>query len=145
MSGPFGKAPLTSDIGLFLEIGVLITLLVGRYFFARKGRIAAHGYAVTVAIAMHTASVLSIMIPSFAKSADILFTDLLNPPVILTWIHIPLGVAVIVLGIYLIAEWQFRPPGATCYRRVKLMKPLWLLWILSLIMGFLIYLSIAIY
>jgi uncharacterized membrane protein YozB (DUF420 family) len=145
MSGLFGKAPLTSDIGLLLEIGVIATLLIGRFIFARKGKVTSHGYTLTIAIVLHAISVLSIMIPSFARSTDILFTDFFSPAIILTWIHAPLGLLVLILGAYLVLEWRFKPPQDTCYKRVKLMRPLWLLWMLSLAMGILIYLSIAIY
>jgi hypothetical protein len=145
MSGLFGKAPVTSDIGLLLEIGVIATLLVGRFIFARKGKITSHGYTLTIAIVLHAISVLSIMIPSFARSTDILFTDFFSPAIILTWIHAPVGLLVLILGAYLVLEWRFKPPQDTCYKRVKLMRPLWLLWMLSLAMGILIYLSIAIY
>jgi hypothetical protein len=145
MAGFLGKTPLSSDIGLFLEVGVIATLLVGRFFFARKGKVISHGYTLTIAIVLHSISVLAIMIPSFARSIDILFTEFSSPAIILTWVHAPLGLLVLILGAYLVSEWRFKSPQATCYRRVKLMRPLWLLWMLSLAMGILIYLSIAIY
>lgn len=145
MTGFLGKAPLTSDIGLLLEIAVVVALLVGRFRFARNGRITAHGFSLTIALALHAASVLVIMIPSFAASLDFLFTEFYSPAAIVTWIHVPLGFSVLALGIYLVSEWRFRLPGATCYKRVKIMRPLWLLWVFSLILGFLLYLAIAIF
>jgi hypothetical protein len=139
-----GKAPLSSDIGLFLEVGVIAMLLVGRFFFARKGRVTSHGYTLTIAIVLHSISVASIMIPSFANLINNPLTDFFSPAMILTWIHAPLGLLVLILGIYLVLDWRFRPPQDTCYKRVKLMRPLWLLWMLSVTMGIVMYLSIAI-
>jgi hypothetical protein len=144
MSGLFGKAPVTSDIGLLLEVGVIATLLIGRFIFARKGRVISHGYALTIAIVLHAISVASIMIPSFANLINNPLTDFFSPAMILTWIHAPLGLLVLILGIYLVLDWRFRPPQDTCYKRVKLMRPLWLLWMLSVTMGIVMYLSIAI-
>jgi len=143
MAGFLGKAPGTSDIGLFLEIGVTVALLVGRFVFARKGRIRAHGFALTVAVVLHCISVPVIMVPSFAVSLNIFLANLLSPVVIITWIHVPIGVTVLVLGLFLVLEWRFRAPNLTCYRRTRLMRPLWLLWVFSLILGYLLYLSIA--
>lgn len=143
MVGFLGKAPWTSDIGLFLEIAVTVALLVGRFVFARKGRIRAHGFAVTVAVVLHCISVPVIMVPSFAGFLKGLITDFLSPAVIITWVHVPIGVTVLVLGLFLVLEWRFRAPNLTCYRRTRLMRPLWLLWVFSLILGYLLYLSIA--
>lgn len=143
MVGFLGKAPWTSDIGLFLEIAVTVALLVGRFVFARKGRIRAHGFAVTVAVVLHCISVPVIMVPSFAGFLKGLITDFLSPAVIITWVHVPIGVTVLVLGFFLVLEWRFRAPNLTCNRRTRLMRPLWLLWVFSLILGYLLYLSIA--
>jgi uncharacterized membrane protein YozB (DUF420 family) len=97
----------------------------------------------TFAIVVHAAAVLLVMIPSLALSLDIFISDLSNPFVIITWIHVPLGFVALILGIYLILVWRFRSPDASCYKRAKLMRPLWLLWVLSMILGVLIYVAIA--
>lgn len=145
MTGFLGKAPLSSDIGLLLEIAVIVALFAGRYIFARKGRIQAHGLTITIAVILHFISVFAIMIPSFVRSTDILFLDFFSPAIIITWVHMPLGALVLSIGIYLVSEWRFRPPQATCYKRIRLMRPLWLLWVFSLALGILLYLAIAIY
>ena len=137
-----GKAPLTSDIGLFLEIAVTVTLLVGRFTFARRRRIRAHGFAVTVAFVLHCISVAVIMVPSFAVSLSIL-ANVLNPVFVITLVHLSIGAMVLVLALFLVLEWRFQAPNSTCYKRARLMRPLWLLWVLSLILGYLLYLSIA--
>jgi len=137
-----GKAPLTSDIGLFLEIAVTVALFVGRFTFARRGRIRAHGFAVTLAFVLHCTSVAMIMVPSFAASLSI-FANVLSPAFVITLIHASIGMMVLVLALFLVLEWRFQAPNSTCYKRARLMQPLWLLWVLSLILGYLLYLSIA--
>jgi uncharacterized membrane protein YozB (DUF420 family) len=143
MTGFLGKAPLTSDIALFLEIAIVIALLLGRFRFARKKKFAAHGYVMAFAVCLHVISVLLVMIPSLAVSLDLLFTDFFSPAILITWIHVPLGTLTLILGAYLIIEWRFRPVSATCQRRAKLMRPLWLLWVFTLILGLIIYATIA--
>lgn len=145
MAGFLGKAPLASDIGLLLEITVTVALFVGRFGFARRGKTKAHGLALTFAVILHCISVPVIMIPSFAVSLSILFTNLLSPAIIITWIHVPLGLAVLAIGLFLVLEWRFQTPNVSCYRRVSLMRSLWLLWVFSLILGYLLYLAIAVY
>jgi hypothetical protein len=144
MAGFLGKAPLTSDIGLVMEIAVLALLLVGRYRFARNGKTVAHGYTVTIALVLHAVSVAFVMIPSFTRSFDILVSDFFSPAIIATWVHIPLGIVTLFLGGYLISKWRFQKPQASCYLKVKLMRPLWLLWTFSVVLGIVLYLSIAI-
>jgi len=145
MTGLLGKAPLTSDVALFIEIAVIVTLFVARFGLARKRRIRAHGVTAMIATALHTVTVLLVMIPSLLRSQNLLFNNFSSPAIILTWIHAPLGLLALIIGLYLVAEWRFRPPGATCYKRARLMRPLWLLWVLSVVLGLLIYLAIAIY
>ena len=144
MTGFLGKAPLTSDIGLFLEIVVTVALLVARFALARKGKTMAHGFVMTSAVVLHCISVLVIMIPSLGAALSFLFTNL-SPVTIITWIHVPFGLSVLISGLFLVIGWRFRTPNDSCRRRVSLMKPLWLLWVFSLTLGYLLYLSIALY
>jgi hypothetical protein len=145
MVGFLGKAPLTSDIALFLEVAIIIALFVGRFKFARNKRFRAHGLTLTAAVGVHALSILLVMIPSFAVSLDILLKDFFSPAIIITWVHAPLGLAILILGVYLVSVWRFQSPEATCYKRARLMRPLWLLWVFNLVLGLLLYISIAFY
>jgi hypothetical protein len=145
MAGFLGKAPLTSDIALFLEIAIIIALFVGRFKFARNKRFRAHGLTLTAAVGLHAINILLVMIPSFAVSLDILLKDFFSPAIIITWVHAPLGLAILILGVYLVSVWRFQSPEATCYKRARLMRPLWLLWVFNLVLGLLLYISIAFY
>ena len=145
MAGFLGKAPLTSDVALFLEIAIIIALFVGRYKFARNKRFRAHGLTVTAAVGLHALTILLVMIPRFIASWDLLFTDISSPTYLITWIHAPLGLAILILGVYLVSVWRFQDPDATCFKRAKLMRPLWLLWVFNLVLGLLIYIAFALY
>jgi hypothetical protein len=144
MAGFLGKAPLTSDIALFLEIAIIVALFVSRFKFARNKRFRAHGFTLTAAVGLHALTILLVMIPRFV-TWDLLFTDFFSPIIIITWIHAPLGLAVLILGVYLVSIWGFQPPDATCYKRARLMRPLWLLWMFNLVLGLLIYVAFALF
>ena len=144
MAGFLGKAPLTSDVGLLLEIVVIAILFFGRFGLARKKRIKEHAVLMLTAVVLHAASVLLIMIPSFEVYLIMIgFSGFFSPAMIITWIHAPAGSIALLLGGYLVVNWRFRSPAVACYKRNRLMRPLWWLWIFSLSLGLLIYASIA--
>jgi uncharacterized membrane protein YozB (DUF420 family) len=143
MTGFLGNAPLTSDISFFIQIATAVALLVGRFRFARKKRFTEHGRVMAFAVSLHIISVLLVMIPSLAISLDLFLSEFLEPAILITWIHVPLGTLTLILGAYLVVEWRFRPVSTTCQRRAKVMRPLWLLWIVSLILGFIVYAALA--
>ncbi len=143
MAGFLGKAPLLSDIGFLLEVIVLISLIIGRFWFVRVGMIRAHGMIVAAATILHTICVPLVMISSFLRSFSFVLANLLNLAVVVTLIHVPLGSIVLILAISIVAQWRFRSPSATCFKRSWLMKPLWWLWIFSLFLGLILYAVIA--
>ena len=143
MTGFLGKAPITSDIGLVLEIAVIAILFYGRFGLAKRKRIREHALLMLTAVVLHATSVLLIMIPSFDASLGLLFSNFFSPAMIITWIHAPAGSIAIVLGGYLVVNWRFRSPAVACYPRKRLMRPLWWLWVFSLFLGLLIYAAIA--
>ncbi len=144
MAGFLGKAPLASDIGFLLEIAVTVALMIGRFSYARKRILVRHALVFTFAVSLHALSVAFVMIPSFARSFSFVIADLTDPVVITTLIHIPLGLFVLITAVFLISQWRFRPPDSSCYRRTRLMRPLWWLWLLSLAFGFSLYAVIAV-
>ncbi len=138
-----GKAPLTSDIGLVLEIAVIVILIIARYRFARRGIFDKHGQLMAVAVGLHAVTLLLVMIPSLALSLTAFFRDFRNPAVLITWVHVPSGALTLILAFFLIVEWRFRSVSPSCYKRARLMRPLWWLWLFAMILGVLIFVIIA--
>jgi type IV secretory pathway TrbD component len=61
-------------------------------------------------------------------------------PVLVTWIHALIGLSVVIVGLFLIVEWRFRPPPKmTCVKRRSFMKPLLITWITALLLGIVTY------
>jgi uncharacterized membrane protein YozB (DUF420 family) len=98
-----------------------------------------------VVTALHASSVLLIMVPSLAKSLNLILSEFYNPAILITLIHAPLGASVIIVAIWLVSKWRFRHAIDSCYKRTKIMRSIWLIWIISLVLGYLVYLSIAIF
>jgi cytochrome b561 len=118
---------------------------MSRFGFARKGRFRVHGFTMAGAVGLHLVTILVVMIPTFTGSLSILVKDYSNPIFLATWIHAPLGFIILVLGIYLILDWRFRKPTDSCFKKAKLMRYVWLLWVLDVLIGLMLYISIAFY
>ena len=102
----------------------------------RKGRLNSHGMIVFAAIVLNTLSVLAIMVPSASQilsgASQSMFTIIVAG-------HSLLGLAVELLGGYIILRWRFQPPGPTCSRMKGLMKVLGVLWTLTVLFGVFVY------
>ena len=141
MTGFLGtKAPATSDAALLLEIAILVILFIGRFRFARGKRFGGHGYAMASAVFLHAITILLIMIPS------LVFGFLLNPRglspvwVVILLVHAVAGISAWLTGLFLVVEWRFRSKTSlACVRRRRVMRPLFWLWVFSLILGILLY------
>lgn len=146
MSGLLGtNAPITSDIALLLEIAVLIILFTSRFRFARGTKFVKHGYTMAAAVLLHGVTILLVMVPSFVLGF------VLNPYglspfwLAILLIHVPAGLTAWVIGLFLVEEWMFRSgTQLKCMKRTRLMRPLFWLWVFSLIFGIALYAAYSI-
>jgi len=130
-----------ATISLVVEITVLVLLIVA---FALKNRkkYRQHGIAMTSAIALHIITILVVMLPSFstfftAPGTTVPF--LLDPIVIISFVHVALGLAAVVIGIRLVASWHFKTDLQTCFANKKMMKPTIILWVTAILLGIVMY------
>jgi hypothetical protein len=117
-------------VSISVETLVLFLLLVG----ARPQTLSSlsrHGMLMALAVALHTIAVFTLMVPSLFSTGILLETSLGG---ILTWLHVALGVLADVWGAALVASWRFRNPER-CVKRKAQMWPLYVAWVLSLILG----------
>lgn len=140
MPGILGtKAGLLQDIALLTQIVVIFILNMG-YKYVRDKKLRTHGRTMAVAVTLHTITILLVMVPSFITNSGTFLMSVFSPMVFVTWIHIFVGTLSEILGIFLIAEWRFRPPPKmTCAKRRQIMKPLFTLWTFSLTLGIAFY------
>jgi len=143
MTGFLGtNAPATSDAALLLEIAILIILFTGRFRFARGKRFAGHGYVMMSAVVLHAITIFLVMTPSFVLGF-LLSPGSLSPVwVVILLIHTLTGIIAWLTGLFLVVEWRFRSKiSLPCARRRRVMRPLFWLWVFSLILGILLYAS----
>lgn len=132
------NAPVIVDFTLIFQIVIFAMLLFG-YKTVREKKLRRHGITMATAVLLHIISIFTVMIPSVAQYPHLLLI-LSNPLVIITWFHIFTGSSVAVLGMFLVLEWRFRrPPNMKCARRRRLMRPLLLLWLITLVLGIIFY------
>lgn len=139
MTGLLGtEASALHDINLILQITILILLVIGRKF-AKDKRLLNHGKAMGLLLALHTITILLIMIPSFLTNFGSL-GHISDPRVIVTWMHVTLGASAEVLGVFLVSKWGFQPKRlSSCSTRRKYMKPTFALWGFSAVLGIVFY------
>jgi hypothetical protein len=138
MSGLLGtRASLQYDLSLLIQIAVLLLLLLG-YKYVREGKLRRHGLTMSAAVTLHVASIILIMVPSLVIHFGVLFTDVTSPGVIITWIHLPIGIYAAYVGISIVVNWRFRSESL-CMRKANMMKPLLVLWTIALFLGIAFY------
>ncbi|UCH02070.1 MAG: hypothetical protein JSV20_09730 [Candidatus Bathyarchaeota archaeon] len=106
----------------------------------RDKKLKTHGLIMTVAVSLHTFTILWVMVPSLITYLGGFFTNALTPIVLVLMIHTIAGIVTEMLGVFLIVEWRFRPPpNMTCATKKWLMRPLITLWTFALILGIAFY------
>lgn len=108
MPGIFGtKASLLSDVNLLLQIAVLFLLLTG-FKLARGKKLEMHGLTMATALILHTAAILLVMIPSLVINFGAL-ANVSSLGVVITLIHVTLGIVTEATGIFLVVAWRLAP------------------------------------
>lgn len=131
-------ATLTQTINLGIHIGILLFVIVG-YFFVRKQKFIWHAQLNTIAIAMILTSFLLVMIPSLLMT----YNTFLDPTTVVfdiaSIVHIPLGIAVMVLGAILMIRWARNDYSLNNMKAPLLMRATIVTWAASVLTGATIY------
>ncbi len=121
---------------MILQIAIF-GALAGGILYVKKRRIYLHGYLMLAAVSLNAISIVFVMMPSAIR---ILSGGILNAFTLSVAVHSAIGLAVEVLGIYVVYNWRFRKPRVSCIKRRGLMRPLALFWTVSLALGAVLYL-----
>jgi uncharacterized membrane protein YozB (DUF420 family) len=132
-SGSVVAMPSTPNLIIQAVITVLLTIGV---FHVKRRKLISHGYATLAAVILNALSVIIVMLPSVLR---ILTGASLNSFTLIVIIHSILGAAAVIVGVYLMATWRLRTPGASCFRLRNYMRPLAIIWILSAALGAYVY------
>lgn len=132
---------LTATISLVTQIVVLL-LLLGSIWLKGKRKYRQHGILMLIAVVLHTVVVLAWMIPIFSSIFSFPI-NILEPFVVAVLIHAFTGIATIILGIWLVASWHLKADLKSCFTKKKAMRATITLWIITLLIGIIMYLKIV--
>ncbi|MCJ7608863.1 hypothetical protein MUP00_04240 [Candidatus Bathyarchaeota archaeon] len=135
MAGIFGtRAGILYDASLVAQFIIILVLMIGRRL-ARGKQLIKHGFTMTIATILHLASVLLVMVPSIARNSQAILQAPTGTGALITLAHATTGASSLTLAVYIVGAWRLRATPSACFRRRKLMKPLLVLWTLTLVLG----------
>jgi hypothetical protein len=131
------------NVSLVLQIVILFLLILGLPFvkgIGTKKNFITHGYLTVVALVLHSVLIVMVMLPSFFSGfSELGDLSLFNS--VTVWSHAVLGTVAEIAGIIIIGFWFSKPlKSLACFKVKKLMLPVFLIWIISIINGALIHL-----
>lgn len=132
---------LQDSIVIVIQIIALVlpTLGVYPYRIRTKNRnLIMHGFLGILALILNCVTIFWVMLPVFSSTiAYIGEIPILQTAIIL--LHSGLGVTSIILGLIIIVSWITHPLGElSCSKTWRLMIPIYVIWIVTLILGFII-------
>ena len=131
------NAPMSSEISMILQLAALCVLVIG-FIIVKRRKYMPHGVTMFIATLLNIASVVAVMLPVAFSLGDtsipgfnLLFRS-----------HIILGIAILAISIWILADWRFQKPGPTCFQRKNWMLGLGVVWTAQLIIGMLLFLKL---
>jgi hypothetical protein len=129
---------LQGNIVSIIQIIALILLIIGVYPYrirTQNRNLIMHGFLSILALALNLATVIWVMLPTFASSiSEIAGLPILQDTII--WLHVATGVASILLGFVIVVSWVTHPLGELgCSKMWRLMIPTFLILALALVLG----------
>jgi uncharacterized membrane protein YozB (DUF420 family) len=129
---------LLSQVNLVLEI-IILMVLFAAFALKRKGKFLKHGSTMLAGVVLNILSFAIVMGPAlFSLGQNGLF-DHPGRLYFVTLAHAGLGGTALVLGVLLVASWHLQTSTQSCMRRKKIMRLTFVLWVLALILGILLY------
>ncbi len=126
---------MPSTPNLIIQAIITAALTLG-IFYVKKRKITPHGYVTLAAVVLNALSVIIVMLPSVLRIID---GASMNAFTLVVIVHSILGAVAIVVGVYLMAVWRLRKPGESCFKLRNYMRPLTMVWILSVALGAYVY------
>ena len=129
------KAGMEADLNFILHLVILLLIIAG-FTFARKKRFEVHEKWMFTAIVLVSISFFAWMAPSYIGNWHVIVDEFYSPGVIITNIHVILGVISGILAVYIILRMKLDlPPRFTVKRVKRLMRTTFTLWWLTFIFG----------
>jgi uncharacterized membrane protein YozB (DUF420 family) len=139
-------APFLSDLSLILMLLTAILFTIG-WQLARRGRYEAHRWVQTTAVAINTIVVLGVMIRSYVTYIlPGIPGKLLEGDYAFTTVHALVGLAAMMLGIFVVLRGNNLVPGALRFKNYKpFMRTAYILYMLATLLGVMVYILVFVF
>ncbi|MBS7633239.1 hypothetical protein KEJ15_06455 [Candidatus Bathyarchaeota archaeon] len=117
---------------------IILAILFASIGFKIKKKYWQHGALTLIATVLNLFSFLLVMLPS-ALGKEIIQTQPFHAVSIAILSHSIVGAVTVLLSLWLVATWHVRSETKDCFKRKNLMRVTIALWMLSLVLGFLVY------
>ncbi len=136
MEGFLGtKAKLEADLNLLLHLVILGLIMTG-FTFARRRKFMIHEKWMFPAIVLAAVSLLVWMAPSYINNFHVILAEFSSPGVIITNVHVILGLITGALAVYIVLRMKFDLPQRFAVKRLKrLMRTTFTLWLVTFALG----------
>lgn len=123
---------------LAIEI-IILALLTAAYMLKNRNKFRQHGILMTTSVILHLITILFVMIPSFSFFFGGSGTLVIDAIVIISLVHVVLGLVAVTIGIWLVGSWHFKTDLQRCFSNKKLMKPTLIIWVSANLLGIYLY------
>jgi len=126
-----------SQINIVLQVVILAILCAG-LALKKKKKFFFHGTIMLIAVLLNVFSFLLVMLPSLL-SLEVIVTQPASRFSLVILAHASLGAVVIALAIWLTATWHLSSDTRKCFRRKLIMRVTSILWMITLLLGIVLY------
>ena len=132
-------APIESTLNLVFH-AVILTLILTGFTFARRKKFTIHEKWMFSGIVLVAVSFFAWMAPSYVKNFNLVLADFYSAGIVITNIHVILGVITGTLALYIVSLMKLNLPEKFAVSNVKrLMRTTLTLWLLTFLFGVLFY------
>jgi uncharacterized membrane protein YozB (DUF420 family) len=128
-----------SQINLVFQI-IILAIFSTSFLLKKMKKLFLHGITMAVATILSLISFLLVMFPSLLSLNEFLVNYPYNQLAIIVFAHSILGAIVEILALALVITWRLRSNVKYCSRKKILMRVTFILWLVALILGILVYL-----
>lgn len=138
MSGFLGaSAGILYSINLIVQVVILLLLIAG-YNYKRGKKYQSHGIIMMTTLFAHLLLIAIVMVPSLIINAGAVLTEPILGLIIA--LHAISGALAAGLAIVIVVAWRSQPQEKLgCRKRKGLMRPTFILWATSILLGVLFY------
>ena len=130
--------PFVAQVNLIVQVSILAVIIVS-LMLKKKSSYFIHGATMLLAVLLNAFSFLLVMGPSLFGLKEFVFAQPSHVISIFLIIHAGFGTIAELVGAWLIFAWRMRSGIRYCAKHRKLMRHVLILWLISLISGFVVY------